>query len=142
MKERGSIKKQPSERLFLIVLSFLLVVLIVTAGYFIQEQRSTIFSLRTDLSALESKYFQSKKASAILSLRVGSLEEGMGNHVTTFNNRLSRFEGRLARQERESNDLHYRLEEVSSEVGSLTDKFLSSDVRAAVDLGNITVGRR
>ena len=135
-------KQGSSERLFVIALSFLVIVLIISAAYFIQEQRSTIFSLRADLSALESKYFQSKKSSEILGLRVGSLEEGMGNHVTTFNGRLSKFEGRLAHQERTSNDLHYRVEEVSSEVGSLTDKFLSSDVRAQVDLGGITVGKR
>ena len=135
-------KQGSSERLFVIALSFLMVVLIITAAFFLQEQRSTIFSLRADLSALESKYFQSKRTSGILSLRVGSLEEGMGNHVTTFNSRLSKFEGRLARQERTNNDLHYRVEEVSSEVDSLTDKFLSSDARAQVDLGDITVGKR
>ena len=135
--------RQPStDRLFVIALSFLVIVVIVTAAYFIQQQRTTIFSLRADLSALESKYFQSKKASEILSLRMGSLEEGMGNHVTTFNNRLSKFEGRLSHQERTCNDLQYRLEEVSSEVGSLTDRFLSRDVRAQVDLGDISVGKR
>ena len=130
------------KRIFVIALSFFVVVLIVAVAYFIQEQKATIFSLEAKVSFLESKQFQAQKGSALIDLRLGSVEEGLGNHVTTFNSRLSRFDVRLSRQETSFNDINYRLEEVASDVGSLTDKFLSSDVRAQVDLGDITVGKK
>jgi cell division protein FtsL len=134
--------KSLKRRLSIIAVSFLVVVLAIVGAYFIQKQQAAIFSLREKVGALESDIFQSRKKANILDLRVGSLEEGMRNHVTTFNSRLSNFDARISRQERASNDLNYRVEEVASEVGSLSDRFLSSDARAEVDLGDITVGKR
>ena len=142
MKTRPDIREVSLPRLLVIVLSFLVVVVIVVGAYFIQKQQATIFSLKAEVGALESEFFKANKKTNILDLRVGSLEEGVRNHVTTFNSRLSKFDARISHQERAGNDLNYRVEEIASEVGSLSDRFLASDVRAEVDLGDITVGKR